>query len=83
MTVALSGLGGDEMFCGYERYLGFQMSQVYNKIPGLVRENIVRRLIEWMSGIVFRELHREPYETLRQVRHPRTMQRDISASYPN
>ncbi len=48
VTVALSGLGGDEMFCGYERYLGFQMSQVYNKIPGLVRENIVRRLIEWM-----------------------------------
>ncbi len=46
VTVALSGLGGDEMFCGYERYLGFQMGQIYNKIPGMIREKMIRRLIE-------------------------------------
>ncbi|MFH0895980.1 MAG: asparagine synthase (glutamine-hydrolyzing) [Bacteroidota bacterium] len=48
VTVALSGLGGDEMFCGYERYLGFQVSQNYNKIPEIIREKIIRRLIESM-----------------------------------
>lgn len=48
VTVALSGLGGDEAFCGYERYLGFHISRIYNKIPGIIREKIIRALIEKM-----------------------------------
>jgi asparagine synthase (glutamine-hydrolysing) len=46
VTVALSGLGGDELFCGYERYLGFQMTQIYQRIPGMIRDKVIRRLIE-------------------------------------
>ncbi|HLG23233.1 MAG TPA: asparagine synthase (glutamine-hydrolyzing) [Candidatus Manganitrophaceae bacterium] len=45
VTVALSGLGGDEAFGGYERYLGFQLSRLYEKIPGMIRENVVGKLI--------------------------------------
>ncbi len=48
VTVALSGLGGDEMFCGYERYLGFRMSQYYNRIPAIIRETVIKRFIEGM-----------------------------------
>ena len=46
VTVALSGLGGDEVFAGYERYLGLMLSRLYNKIPAALREQGIRRVIE-------------------------------------
>ena len=46
VTVALSGLGGDEAFCGYERYLGFYLSQWYNHLPGGIRTGLIRPIVE-------------------------------------
>ena len=48
VTVALSGLGGDEAFAGYERYLGFKIGQIYNRIPWLIREHLILKLVERM-----------------------------------
>lgn len=46
VTVALSGLGGDEAFCGYERYVGFQLSQWFNRIPASFRSGLINPFVE-------------------------------------
>jgi len=46
VTVALSGLGGYELFGGYERYLGFKLSQFYNRVPWFVREKFIKGIVE-------------------------------------
>jgi asparagine synthase (glutamine-hydrolysing) len=42
VKVALSGLGGDELFGGYERYVGLSAGEKYDQIPAPVR-----RLFTW------------------------------------
>ncbi len=42
VKVALSGLGADELFGGYERYVGLRVGEGYRQIPAPVR-----RLIAW------------------------------------
>jgi len=46
VTVALSGLGGDEAFGGYERYLGFELGRYYHAIPSFVRKQVFQKIVE-------------------------------------
>jgi asparagine synthase (glutamine-hydrolysing) len=42
VTVSLSGIGGDELFAGYRRYLAVQWQDKYLKLPGVVRNGLIR-----------------------------------------
>lgn len=49
VTVAESGLGGDEAFAGYERYLGYRARAHYGRLPHVVRERLIRRFVDRLS----------------------------------
>jgi len=53
VTVALSGIGGDEAFGGYPRYLGASLSLPYGRLPCFIRNGLGR-----ISETVLRETHK-------------------------
>jgi len=50
VKVALSGLGADELFGGYARYVGLQLGEGYRRLPGLLRKAIARLARNRLNG---------------------------------
>ncbi|MDT4969319.1 MAG: hypothetical protein QOJ64_4056 [Acidobacteriota bacterium] len=50
VTVALNGDGGDECFAGYERYAAMKLAERYRKLPGLMREGVIRRAVNLLPS---------------------------------
>jgi asparagine synthase (glutamine-hydrolysing) len=46
VKVVLGGDGGDEVFAGFDRYLGVNYIDRYNLIPGLIRQRMISPLLE-------------------------------------
>ena len=50
LTVILSGMGGDEVFAGYPRYLAARFARVADVLPQTARKGL-RQLVETHVGI--------------------------------
>jgi len=46
VKVVLGGDGGDEMFAGYDRYVGIRYAHAYARLPALVRKRVMNRIVD-------------------------------------
>ncbi|PYS51307.1 MAG: asparagine synthase (glutamine-hydrolyzing) [Acidobacteria bacterium] len=50
VTVALNGDGGDECFAGYERYAAMRLAERYGRLPGVMREGLIKQAVNLLPS---------------------------------
>ncbi len=71
VTVALGGDGSDELWCGYEHFIGFDLAEKYNRLPAFVRHKILEPICHHLpasSGYINPRLATETF--LRSAAEP-------------
>lgn len=64
VTVALGGDGADELWAGYEHYIGFALAEKYNRLPAPIRHRLIEpicRHLPTSSGYINPRLATETF----------------------